>query len=948
MSAEAVDYSDSFEQMSQLSVDVSQTEGMDFDKIDTKDSADQRESPQKKSNMMEAEKEADMRPMRPSFKELKEDDKLSAAYSLLDRSADEAKGVVDLGTAEEKGSDPHSPARGMSKQAEAKEAQVYAAPDPGTDPLPLRELGSPNSRAAAPSSPIQSQSPMAPPAISHGGASPIRHSPPAAAAQASQVSSSVPLPNYKAAAPRPAAGSGGMGLQRNSLEFALTQQPFMDMGLRYAMYNVDRITGGGSAQQQAGGGSHMGSTLSDARNTAAMNESLLDAVAGGSSYFKGSRGPKPAQGSAVSRASVSMSASVDRWPPSKQEKTQARAVAEADEARRLREEQERQLQAEGMDYLQQAVPPPQHSQQRQSPQGQTSPPKPDPLASKQRKSKDKAERNIAGFVSEPWRKSPGSPGTETIGGTMALAANLIGTVKSGGFDQGQGYGLGQAIASNDLNTALQEQAKNRHTEALGALVPAAATLINKKVLAPVKSASTAKRASNSLRRANKGSSSGRNIVSTSEFAVAECLELAATQAELQNALQKQIKEQLLAARSAVQEKLRIDRGTEARLETKVIELAEKTAEAKKRIKIMQSSKGENIAAKESDKAAFREEMLRVQTEERAARAEEKRLAAGERKKLIASTFKEKSRAMEETVMSKLALSKTAIQAKLDAQRAAHEEKAVAREQKILEKIQYAAEIEKKVTAERAEVLESKDTRFERTIAMQEEEMEEVVNRRKVKDTVLSFRAEQRRMMLDAKRQAEMELGRIRQTQEAVLAATRRKTDAQRPIKLHAIYADQLKKQHLENGGEEEALPTPGPGDYFKNITKKIAPGGGYMASSRPESQVSDVPGPGHYSNEEVTKAGSGCVPFQGRGKTDVDITQLRASKLPGVGQYEVSKKSKSGRSVKLTSKGTTQLDRIIDNAKRLPGPGDYNLSNDATHKPGSMEAYLLGESDTMF
>ena len=56
----------------------------------------------------------------------------------------------------------------------------------------------------------------------------------------------------------------------------------------------------------------------------------------------------------------------------------------------------------------------------------------------------------------------------------------------------------------------------------------------------------------------------------------------------------------------------------------------------------------------------------------------------------------------------------------------------------------------------------------------------------------------------------------------------------------------------------------------------------------------------------------------------------------------------SGRSVKLTSKGTTQLDRIIDNAKRLPGPGDYNLSNDATHKPGSMEAYLLGESDTMF
>ncbi len=124
-----------------------------------------------------------------------------------------------------------------------------------------------------------------------------------------------------------------------------------------------------------------------------------------------------------------------------------------------------------------------------------------------------------------------------------------------------------------------------------------------------------------------------------------------------------------------------------------------------------------------------------------------------------------------------------------------------------------------------------------------------------------------------------------------------------------------------------------------------------MASSRPEAAISAVPGPGTYEVSAETGHGasgaSGSVPFASRGKTDVDWLMLRAAKIPGVGQYDVASKSNRGRSVKLTSKGTTQLDIIIERAKKLPGPGDYTLSQDATHKPHSLEAYLLGECDVI-
>ena len=110
----------------------------------------------------------------------------------------------------------------------------------------------------------------------------------------------------------------------------------------------------------------------------------------------------------------------------------------------------------------------------------------------------------------------------------------------------------------------------------------------------------------------------------------------------------------------------------------------------------------------------------------------------------------------------------------------------------------------------------------------------------------------------------------------------------------------------------------------------------------------DNPGPGHYQVNNNTcggRGGTGCVPFSGRGKTDVDVLVQMSKKLPGVGQYDVEGGgSKSKRAVTLLPKGTTELDKVISRATKLPGPGDYNLdvASATATVPNSIEAYILG------
>jgi hypothetical protein len=849
-------------------------------------------------------------PQRGSFANLEDDKKLDAAYALLDS-------FEDKGSAEEKITEP-APASAPSTVpiSNSKSSPEKFTPKSSASPV---KKGNTQTNAKA-----------SPPLMSHS--------------HVSQSTSFLPR-TFNAIGDR---------VQRNSLEFALTQKPFFDVGLRYAVENVDRITGSMSIVDAATAGSNTDALLND------NDGSVLNVVGGSSGYIRKEN----------SRVRASLSLSIDPTTSNANEYQLASSPVNINISAANVDD------VDDADDIEIAEFPNQHEYLYQqhtnnnlnlgNGQGNVNNNR-DKTFERHLATvgKMKSNKSIAGFVSEPWKTDPTGAQVDTSVLTGTLLNVLNDTETEGVRDNTNTISNTSGrkkVLPKSTHDALDSQTKNRYSTAIQELIPSVGILHKKKALIPLKGdrddTTRTNTNTNNIRKRTTVSGGGhgnskRRQSKMEEYVMTECLELAATQAELQATLEKQIKSQLNHARKTVQEKIYLDSEHERKTENRVLEFVEKTYEAKKRIKELQSSKGENIAAKESDKQAFRDAMLQQQTLERIERAEEKKRSAMERKLRISEQFKHKNKEMEETVMAKLAQSKITIEQKAEQQKLAHEKRANEREKRIQEKIVYANEFEFKRTVERAQQLEQKDENYERVKNIREETLEESTMKRKVKDTIASFRAEQRRMMLDIKRKAEMELGRIRQTQEAVLANKRRQTAAQRPIKLHSIYAEQLRKQHEEQvaaGTVDEGLGvTPGPGEYFKNITKKVSPGGGYMASSRPEQRYSEVPGPGHYSNEETKTAGAGCIPFMGRGKTDVDILQLRASKLPGVGQYEVSKeKGKSGRSVKLTGKGTTQLDRIIDKAAKLPGPGDYNLTQDATHKPGSMEAYLLGESDSLY
>ena len=104
-----------------------------------------------------------------------------------------------------------------------------------------------------------------------------------------------------------------------------------------------------------------------------------------------------------------------------------------------------------------------------------------------------------------------------------------------------------------------------------------------------------------------------------------------------------------------------------------------------------------------------------------------------------------------------------------------------------------------------------------------------------------YRAEQRRRMIDKRRETNQEIARIKSAKEAVLAASRAKTSAQRPIRLHRIYAEELKKGAATANDLAAPLDeTPGPGAYFQsNTCKPLTCKGGYLAS-RVEPPPSDI------------------------------------------------------------------------------------------------------------
>ena len=155
----------------------------------------------------------------------------------------------------------------------------------------------------------------------------------------------------------------------------------------------------------------------------------------------------------------------------------------------------------------------------------------------------------------------------------------------------------------------------------------------------------------------------------------------------------------------------------------------------------------------------------------------------------------------------------------------------------------------------------------------------------------------------------------------------------------AAFEDMKVQLYKGKSSNDNIDATPGPGSYNLDQPKKIS--GGIMSMKVTGIRPTSTPGPGDYNLDGNDKAPvKGTIPFQSRGKTDVDWLEIAARKLPGVGSYNISSDHLSQdpinklklryKALPFAGRGKTDLDLKISVAKSLPGVGDYNVMPEAS------------------
>ena len=139
----------------------------------------------------------------------------------------------------------------------------------------------------------------------------------------------------------------------------------------------------------------------------------------------------------------------------------------------------------------------------------------------------KPVKNIAGFVSAPWENVRGSGGSPVL-----MATTLVGEV---GFE---GNKKSRKKVPGALTQSLDKQLLNKHAEEMMALSPAVGTLLQRKLITSPSRGTT-------RTKTKKGKGTAKSISSKDDLLMTECLTLAATQAELQSNIDRQVKEHLM-------------------------------------------------------------------------------------------------------------------------------------------------------------------------------------------------------------------------------------------------------------------------------------------------------------------------------------------------------------------------------------------------------------------
>jgi hypothetical protein len=243
---------------------------------------------------------------------------------------------------------------------------------------------------------------------------------------------------------------------------------------------------------------------------------------------------------------------------------------------------------------------------------------------------------------------------------------------------------------------------------------------------------------------------------------------------------------------------------------------------------------------------------------------------------------------------------------------------------------YAKENEEHFKNKALNSLKLKDAKFESSYTNTLANSAQKKSNRANLDAIMEFHTEQVRRIFDMENDAKLKLISVQQQKIDALQEINSELKNVRPIVL-----DKINRLQRTGISLNEINGTPGPGTY--ELATKLNSRGGQFGASRKEQRPSTTPAPGYYDQEQdIPLNVGGAIPFMGRGKTDVDLLIYTASKLPGVGQYNLSPTTSATsspvRSVKngaipFQSRGKTDIDRLILDSSKLPGVGAYNLDS---------------------
>lgn len=253
----------------------------------------------------------------------------------------------------------------------------------------------------------------------------------------------------------------------------------------------------------------------------------------------------------------------------------------------------------------------------------------------------------------------------------------------------------------------------------------------------------------------------------------------------------------------------------------------------------------------------------------------------------------------------------------------------------IEHLRVAKELDENFRVKSAYDLNMRNIRSSKHIERIKLEEAKQLSDAKLKQSLLEFKCEQRKRLFKLESEQNAELLKIQLEKLNAFKDIQDSINYQRPNALKQVFQENYA---TANQSISIVPVSPGPGEYEVDSAYKKKIIGGYMPIRNNIVELKTItPGPGTYdpnTNDDpniqklaMLRKSSGVLPFNGRGKTDVDWLILQSKLKPGPGDYNIESKRNIGGKFGC-AKIKTDLDIKLEIKKEIPGVGTYDINPD--------------------